>query len=47
MFNQGMVLYECELENKDYDFKVIVHDYGIVYIGEKFVQILDRTTKTE
>ena len=26
---------------------MIVHDYGIVYLGDKFIQILDRTTKTE
>ena len=47
MYDQGMVLYETTLEKIDYSFKVIVHDYAVVYIGDKFLEILDRTRKTE
>lgn len=44
MYNQGIVLYETKLNpNQDYALKVVVHDFGVVYLGHKAIQVLDRT----
>lgn len=44
MYNQGIVVYETQLENdKDYHLKVVAHDYAVVYLGNKVIQTLDRT----
>ena len=48
MFNQGLALYETELPVvNDYELKIVVHDFGLVYIGDSLVDVLDRTTATQ
>jgi hypothetical protein len=38
MFNQGIVLYETQLKlEHDYVLSVVVHDFGVVYLGEKVI----------
>lgn len=44
MYNQGIVVYETSLQNdRDYDLKVVVHDYAVVYLGNNVISTFDRT----
>ena len=43
MYNQGLVLYETKIENKTHLLKLIVHDFALVWLGDKFLTTLDRT----
>lgn len=44
MYNQGIVVYETTLtKDINYNVKIIVHDFALVYIGDKLIEVLDRT----
>lgn len=46
MFNQGIVVYETKLQKeKDYSFDIVVHDFAVVFLGDKFIQAIDRSEK--
>lgn len=46
MYDQGMVLYETSVEKLNYECQVIVHDFALVYLGKKLIEVFDRTKKT-
>lgn len=45
MFNQGIVLYQTNIPilSKDIYIKTSVHDFALVFLGDKLIQVLDRT----
>lgn len=49
MFNQGIVLYETDISSsklKDVYIKMVVHDFALVFLGDRVIQVLDRTKAT-
>lgn len=47
MFNQGFVLYETQLNTNTHFLKLVVRDFAVVYLDDKFVGSLDRSVATQ
>lgn len=47
MFNQGIVVYDANLPKCEKTYiKMVIHDFALVYIGNKLIEVLDRTKYT-
>ena len=46
MWNQGFIVYETSLAVGTYEIDITVHDFALVYLNGQFVEVLDRSEKT-
>lgn len=47
MFNQGIVVYQTIIPSIENTYvKLVVHDFALVYVGNKMIEVLDRTKYT-
>jgi len=47
MYNQGFVVYETVFNSNTYQFKMVVHDFAVVYLDGKFIGSFNRGSSTE
>ena len=43
MYNQGIVVYSTTMKKGAEYFKMNVHDYGLIYLDEKLIDVIDRS----
>jgi len=46
MYEQGIAVYESELQAKTYNFKLVAHDFAVVYLDDRMVATYDRSQQS-
>ena len=47
MYNQGFVVYITTLNKNTYSFKMVVHDFAIVYLDNNMIGSFDRAVSVQ